>query len=115
VQTGSKDDPDRLTLWTFRELLSGQDLIDNGRALKHCVASYAHSCARGACSIWSLETRDGDARRGDPVLTVEVDANRVVVQARGHANRRPSAQEKTVLETWMKKAALKPGHYLYGW
>lgn len=115
LQTGSKDDPDRLVLWTFRELLSGQELIDNGRALKHCVASYAHSCARGACSIWSLEAREGDARRGTPVLTVEVDSNRTVVQARGLANRRPSAQEKNVLETWMKKAALKPGHYLYGW
>ncbi|NOT42545.1 MAG: hypothetical protein HOP13_18880 [Alphaproteobacteria bacterium] len=115
LQKGSRDDPDRLQLWTFRELLSGQDLIDNGRALKHCVASYAHSCARGACSIWSLEMRMGNERRGDPVLTVEVDANRVVVQARGRANRRPDEGEQAMLETWMKKGALKPGNYLYGW
>lgn len=116
VQTGPRDDPSRQTIWMFRELLSGQDLIDNGRALKHCVASYAHSCARGACSIWSLESRiASDEGRREPVLTIEVDAARTVVQARGRANRRPSEQEKSVLESWMKKAALKPGHYLYGW
>jgi hypothetical protein len=96
-------------------VLSGQDLIDNGRALKHCVSSYARSCASGACSIWSLESRIGTERRAAPVLTVEVDAKRVVVQVRGLANRRPDEQEKAMVETWMKKAALKPGNYLYGW
>ncbi len=114
-QTGPRDRPDEQTLWTFRELLSGQELIDNGRQLKHCVASYAESCVRGACSIWSLDRRFGTDGRVSSVLTIEVDARHTVVQARGQANRLPTEQEKGMLAGWMQKASLKSGPYLYGW
>ncbi len=51
--------------WRIRELLSGADLIAEGRVMKHCVASYAHSCAQGACSIWAMElvTETGAEKR----------------------------------------------------
>ncbi|MEZ6108551.1 MAG: PcfJ domain-containing protein [Pirellulaceae bacterium] len=56
--------------WSIRELLSGQALVTEGRQLGHCVASYAHSCAAGHCSIWTLEleTRDGLSK----LVTIEV-------------------------------------------
>ena len=115
LSTGPRDRPEAQTLWTFRELLSGAELIENGRRLKHCVASYAASCARGACSIWVLDARGPFEERGHATLTVEVDARRVVVQARGLQNRLPTGQEKSLLETWMQAASLKPGPYLHGW
>ena len=115
LQTGPRDRPDERTTWRLRELLSGADLMEEGRRLRHCVASYADSCARGACSIWSLECRRGKDDDGERLLTVEVDKNNTVVQARGLANRWPSDQEKTVLTEWMRTAGLKPGPYLYGW
>jgi hypothetical protein len=117
VQTGPRDRPEEQLLWTFRELLSSQDLIDNGRRMKHCVASYAQSCVRGACSIWTLERRyrDSESARGDTILTLEVDAARTLVQARGQQNRMPTDPEKALITQWMTKANLKPGRYLYGW
>lgn len=114
MRTGPRDRPEEQTHWSMRELLSGQALIDNGRDLKHCVASYAASCARGDCSIWSLDRRRGAEDDAESVLTVEVDANGVLVQARGARNRWPTDQEKSVLAAWMQKAGLKPGRYLYG-
>jgi len=114
MRTGPRDRPADQIHWSMRELLSGQALIDNGRELKHCVASYAASCARGDCSIWSLDRRVGIADDAQSVLTLEVDAKGVLMQARGARNRWPTDQEKSVLAAWMDKASLKPGRYLYG-
>ena len=47
------------------------------------------------------------------MLTVEIDANKTIVQARGHRNRLPTEQERSVLEAWMRDAGLKPGPYLH--
>jgi hypothetical protein len=115
MQTGPRDRPAERTTWRLRELLSGADLIEEGRRLRHCVASYAESCTRGACSIWSLERRRGTEEDAERLLTVEVDKNNTIVQARGRANRWPTEQEKSVLGEWMRAAGLKPGPYLYGW
>lgn len=79
------------------------------------MATYADSCMRGVCSIWSLERRRGGEGRGERVLTVAIDASRVMVEARGFANRVPTEQEKGLLERWMRDAGVKPGPYLYGW
>src|SRR5262249_52912739 len=108
------DRPDEQATWIARELLSAQELVDNGRHLRHCVATYAASCIKGTCSIWSIERRDGLEQRADPQLTVEIDANGVMMQARGRANRWPTEQEKTVLGAWMRHAGLTGGPYLYG-
>ena len=114
MQTGPRDRPDLRVTWRMRELLSGADLVEEGRRLRHCVASYADSCARGACSIWSLERGRGAEEGAERLLTVEVDKNNTVVQARGLANRWPSEQELNVLNEWMRTAGLKAGPYLYG-
>jgi len=115
VRTGPRDRPEQHIYWTFRELLSGQELIENGRRLRHCVASYAESCVRGYCSIWSLDRRQGDADRSESVLTIEVNSDSMLMQARGLQNRLSSDQEKSLLETWMQRSGLKAGRYLFGW
>ena len=95
--------------WQLRELLSEAELAAEGRALHHCVVSYASSCAAGECSIWSME------RRTDTGLakhqTVEV-RNSQIVQCRGKFNRLPTAREIAVLETWARHAGLKLGAYV---
>lgn len=113
MQTGPRDRPEERLHWRIRELSSGRELVEEGRRLHHCVASYAQSCARGACSIWSLERRRGSDDDAEPLLTVEIDAKGVMVEARGLRNRWPTDQEKAVLETWMREAGLKPGLYFY--
>ena len=115
LMTGPRDEPEKQTHWKLRELLSGQELIAEGRRMKHCVATYAESCASGAWSVWSLERRMGVDGRAQAMLTVAVDSNHVMLEARGIQNRWPSDQEKKVLDAWMAKADLKAGRYLYGW
>jgi hypothetical protein len=90
--------------WRIRELLSGAELLAEGRVMKHCVASYAHSCADGRCSIWAMEliTEAGKEKR----QTIEVTRDRMIVQCRGKQNRLPSAAELDVVKKWAGMAGL---------
>lgn len=87
-------------LCTFGQLLA------EGRALHHCVASYVQSCQRGRCGIFSL-TFDG-AR----AITLEVNAQRVIVQARGRHNRPLAADERHWVGRWLDEAKLVLSKYV---
>lgn len=79
--------------------------------MRHCVATYAQSCSRGHCSIWTMErkSREGTQR----LLTLEVHAaSRRIVQARGRANRRPEQRERDLLGRWAAAAGLVVASYL---
>ena len=56
--------------WSIVELLNRSALYAEGRAMHHCVHSYATKCLRGDSTIWSLrlraalpETQTGNAGR----------------------------------------------------
>jgi hypothetical protein len=101
--------------WRILELRTSRALRDEGKAMSHCVASYARSCARGHTSVWSMqveECRTGICRR---VMTIAVhNARRAVTQARGRCNRMPGAKGATVrlndapaiLQQWAKQESL---------
>lgn len=97
--------------WAIRELLSSTALAVEGRRMKHCVASYAGSCARGHCSIWTMEV---DSSGGcEKVLTLEVsNANRQIRQARGKLNRLPTEKERSILLRWAETAGLRLASYI---
>lgn len=100
-----------IKVWTIRELLGTRALVAEGRKMRHCVASYSASCARGACSIWTVECETADGRT--KCLTVEVrNAARRIVQVRGFANRRPTQRETEILHRWAGVALLSVGGYL---
>jgi hypothetical protein len=106
-KTGSKDAP---SVWRFRELHSGNDLIAEGKAMRHCVASYARSCAAGSCSIWAMEV---DRRVGlEKIQTVEVTRQGVIVQCRGRLNRLPTAAEFEIVRRWAEVASLTISPYV---
>lgn len=106
-KTGSKDAP---SLWHFRELHSGNALIAEGKAMRHCVASYARSCAAGHCSIWAMEV---DRNTGtEKIQTIEVSKQGVIVQCRGHLNRLPTPAEFEMVRRWADVAGLTLGPYL---
>ena len=94
-----------MKVWRIRELLSSQELIAEGRRMRHCVASYARSCSQGLCSIWSLEV---ETEAGvEPLLTIEVNPRRKeMCQVRGKHNRRPTEKEKDVLRRWAMQEGL---------
>lgn len=84
----------------IRQLTGYWQLAEEGADLKHCVASYVHSCQRGRCGIFSL-TMDGRRR-----LTLEVTQDRTVVQARGKYNRRMADDERHWVSRWLGEARL---------
>lgn len=92
-------------LWRVREILTSQELRQEGRAQRHCVYSYGRAIVQGRTSIWSL-TLD---QFGTPerCLTLEVSkSRRAIVQVRGFANRLPTNSEHRVLLEWASRNGL---------
>jgi hypothetical protein len=92
-------------VWHVREILDGKALADEGRAMGHCVYSYARLIEAGQCAIWTLTLRDdtGHWRR----LTIEVHpAPRQIVQARGRFNAKAEPRDLLVLEQWAARNQL---------
>lgn len=82
------------------QLVSADELVAEGRAMHHCVWSYAQKCIAGQASIWSLRRRMPG--RVDRLLTIELDRQNRAVQVRGFANRLANADEKQVIGRWAK-------------
>ena len=92
------------------ELLDANELAYEGRAMRHCVASYAYSCAGGRCAIFSLREEVGGAAKSVRRLTVEVSVpTRRIVQARGPLNAPPGGVEERILRAWATTARLMLG------
>jgi PcfJ-like protein len=91
-------------IWTISELRSSMQLRDEGRKMRHCVLSYARSCASGDNSIWAMELQSAGGR--EKKQTIQVTKAGQIVQARGKLNRLPSAGEFSVLERWARHAGL---------
>lgn len=73
--------------------------------MRHCVSSYAQSCAAGRCSIWTLEleTDEGIEKH----LTIEVQGSGTIVQARGKCNAPPKPKGRDVLTRWAEQEGLR--------
>ena len=100
-----------MKFWSIRELLSSDELIDEGRTLGHCVSTYARSCHTGRSSIWSMEIEDENGRR--KILTIEVaPRERVIRQVRGRRNRLPTPREKELLRKWADQEGLQLAGYI---
>ena len=98
--------------WRIRELLSTDELIDEGKAMYHCARSYAKSCYTGKTSIWTLESEDDDNGRRKE-LTIEVLlGEKLIRQVRGKRNRLPTLKEKSMLSRWAKKEKLEIAEYV---
>ena len=100
-----------MKVWTIRELLSSKELIAEGRAQNHCVASYAYSCYRGRTAIFTMNMRDHDAIT--KMITIEINLQtRQICQVRGKRNRLPTNKEMDVLKRWTEKESLQISNYL---
>jgi hypothetical protein len=107
---GSKQNKN-MKVWRIRELLSSSELIAEGRAMQHCVASYARSCHNGSCSIWTM---DAETEEGmEKLLTLEVNnAGNLIRQVRGKRNRRQTEKEKEVVQRWATREGLALASYI---
>jgi hypothetical protein len=92
--------------WTIRELLDSDALYADGRAMRHCVYTYADRCRRGETTIWSLRLRvqDGEKR----MATIEVNPRRrAIIQVRGKCNQRPGSRSVEILRRWAAQEKLQ--------
>jgi hypothetical protein len=89
-------------VWDIKEILTSEELADEGRRMHHCVYAYVHSIKECFISVWSLR------RDGGRLLTVEVrNRGREIVQARGKYNRRATSAELNKLKRWATETGLK--------
>jgi hypothetical protein len=107
--------------WIILELLASKEVAEEGKAMHHCVGSYARSCAKGHTSVWSMQvedTRTGARRR---VMTISVqNARKLITQARGRCNRLPGARHSSlrlnhapmILQKWAQQEGLTVPKYL---
>jgi hypothetical protein len=101
-----REDGGNMRVWTITELLTSRALVVEGRAMRHCVATYGGHCARRQTSIWSMQFENKTGRRR--VLTIEVDvARRTICQARGKSNRMPQPAEREVMNRWAAHQGLQ--------
>lgn len=106
IEEPRRDEEEVPKRWHMVELTTSSQLREEGAALHHCVGSYAHLCYRGSTSIWSLRIWRGE--KIFPVLTVEIDPKRrLVIQARGRANRPASGKPRRLLFDWAAREGLQ--------
>lgn len=80
------DDEEEGLRWTIHELTSAKELMLEGRAMKHCVASYVANCRRGSKSVWSLQAADAEGRSARVATIAVHNPSRRVVEVRGRCN-----------------------------
>jgi hypothetical protein len=95
--------PKILRRYRVRQVLRSDELIREGQKMQHCVGGYVMPCAHGRSFIFQL-TPDVWEHDYTARLTLEVDAGRRLVQAKGQYNRGLTRWEREVVRAWAKYA-----------
>ena len=94
------------TTWRVVELCDSTALALEGRAMHHCVETYARWCANGASSIWSLRRRAATGVER-PIVTFEIDRRRrAITQVSGRGNRTPGPSALALITQWAAREGL---------
>jgi len=95
-----------LKVWKIEQLLNHNELRAEGRAMTHCVSSYAYSCHKGSSFIWSMSLNDSKQ------ITIEMSKELRIEQIRGRFNRVPTFVEKNIIKQWAKKEQITIANFL---
>ena len=93
------------TIYEIVQLTSSAELLEEGKALRHCVRGYVMNCLKGYCTIWSLQKKLGDGK-AKKFITIEVNNRSEIVQARGKFNAQPKKEYMLLIEQWAIQANL---------
>ena len=85
------------------QLTTAKELVEEGKALRHCVAGYAGRAAKGQCSIWSMRLENPDSGAFERMVTIELSRKRHIVQVRGLQNSLPDSLAIKILQIWQKE------------
>lgn len=75
--------------WLIRPPATAEEIVNEGKALKHCVGGYADRHIKGWVTILFLRDRQ---KPGRPLVTIEMDKNRIV-QIHGWDDERTACPE----------------------
>lgn len=100
--------------WHLYQIKSAKELQQEGNAQRHCVLSYKNRCINGSCSIWSLKLglEQDTINQAKRKITIELNNDGTIVQAKGLANRAMKSDEKAIIQRWAKENGLKMRDYL---
>ena len=97
-------------IWTVTEIRTAQDLLNEGRKMKNCVASYAYDCASGESAIFSVERVYPVNQIVEKAATLEVlQSKRGLIQAKGKCNTELTPKIKNVVSRWAKENQIAVG------
>jgi hypothetical protein len=95
------DESFEIARWQIVELTSSAELVTEGRAMRHCVATFAWSATRGQCAIFALRRDDANGGATKHVATIEiVPQQRAIVQIAGACNRFAGDAAMEIIARW---------------
>lgn len=98
--------PKTETCWKIKQLFSSKELYQEGKIMRHCVASYVTQCKAGHSYIFSLRKKD-IANTEEHVVTIEVNSHKEIVQVRERYNKLPDDSTYKIVEKWATQNSLK--------
>ena len=88
------------SIYTIIQLTKTAELIQEGNRMHNCVATYASSCLRKMCAIFSFRHTNMKQFVIDaPHITIEV-RGKSIVQIRGRYNKKPEPYYMSMVEQW---------------
>jgi hypothetical protein len=101
----TKEGEEHPRIWIIRELVQSNELYAEGRALHHCVYTYALRCRNGEITIWSLRLRTQHGEKS--MATISVDPKtRGIIEARAKCNLSLGPRSLEILHRWAAWAGL---------
>ncbi len=89
--------------YIIRPAHSQSELIEESKALDHCVRSYAERMSKGETAIFFVRT---ERKKDKPLYTLEFKNNKVG-QFRGKSNCTPDKKAKNFVDLWIKNVVNK--------
>lgn len=93
------------TFYKIVQLKKLGELFIEGSNLKHCVFSYKNYCLKKESYIFSLMQINVDTSFTS-LVTIELNSNKKIIQARGKFNRDATADELMIIQSWAKENSL---------
>lgn len=92
-------------IYTITEILSTEELYEEGHELNHCVLSYIERIhsekIENKCTIWSL--KENNKR----LVTIQINSKNCILQICGYRNRMANTKEVFILNKWIEKEKLR--------
>jgi hypothetical protein len=103
----------KLEQYTIEQLTVPAAIIEEGEAMKHCVADeYLQSCVEGKRSIWSVcETTPGTGIK-KRLATIAVTDDNIIEEFKGKCNMEPLHRVKQVVAKWTKEEEINNNDFV---